>query len=104
MYTTNYPNIKERFEQIQQIDEIVKWAKEAFKAEKIELVGRGANRGTSHVYEVKLHDIKIDDDELITRCDNRTFDMSYRAGSVQHFGGYVRKTGCGITEVTVYVD
>lgn len=42
--------------------------------------------------------------ELVTRCDNGTFDLSRPCGVSYHFGGHVTRRSDGQYEVNVYLD
>lgn len=49
--------------------------------------------GYAHsTYEITVpHGHDVTSTELLTRCDNRTFDLSQPAGQRCHFGGSVEK-------------
>lgn len=72
------------------------------------IIGSHSYQGKT-VYKVELFKGEhISDNELITRCDNSTTDLTKDAGKIYHFGGKVKqqelKTNSEIFEVTVWID
>ena len=72
------------------------------------IIGVKPNCGNT-VYKVELkRGENMPDDELITRCDNRTINLSQPAGKVCHFGGVVSQQSItddgGIFTVKVWID
>lgn len=47
---------------------------------------------------------QITANELVTRCDNGTFDLNRPCGVSYHFGGHVTRRSDGNYDVDVYLD
>jgi len=73
---------------------------------KIEILGFGqGNSRASYRMTVNLPAEPMTDEEIITRCDNRTVDLNEPMGKCCHFGGYVtREAHSPKAVVTVWVD
>lgn len=73
----------------------------------IHCLSRDTSGTARHTYEVQVPlKWKGTDYELITRCDNQTWDITKFEGEVCHFGGHVTKLdrAKGLCKVEVYVD
>ena len=61
----------------------------------------------SQLYDVRIptqYIGKVDENDLITRCDNGTSDLRNDPGKVCHFGGHVEWSNTSYAQVTVYID
>lgn len=70
----------------------------------IELIKQTHGYGHT-LYEIRVPDgAQVSDEELVTRCDNRNFNLKETVGQSHHFGGSVRHFENGRKIVRVSID
>jgi hypothetical protein len=68
------------------------------------LVGTRSEVGHTKYTITLPENVSLEDDEIITRCDNGEFDLRVPVNKRCHFGGRVNCVGNVTYEVVVYID